>query len=252
MATDNHSTDSPFTREDVLSIVEVKVSQVQSRWQQYLAEPTGPLRESQVRVLVETLDAHAEGYLLGVGSRAEIREYDKILRQIGKRLIANARRGALRPLLKEENLDPSHAWFSDLQRHDLECEMALFDAEARFESRYSHWHAEALDKIVRVEPSPSQLPGENSERPTFSGMAGNDIGQRIRKLRERCGWSQDILAEKTGLAKSSISEHENGKKKPNGKALGYYMQTFGKELNIVLQLPGLEEPDRSEQKRTKS
>ena len=225
--------DSPFTREDVIAIVEAKVSRVQSRWQQYVAEPNAPLRESQVRVLVEMLDANAEGYILGVVSKAEITEYDKTLRDIGNLLIANARRGALRPLLKAENLGSSHARFSDLERHDLECEVALFDAEARFESRYSHWHAEALDKI--------------------SGMAGNDIGRRIRELRERCGWSQDVLAEKTGLAKSSISEHENGKSRPNRKALLYYSQALSKELGISLRLPGLtEEPNENEQKRTKS
>ncbi len=40
------------------------------------------------------------------------------------------------------------------------------------------------------------------------------FGRRIRKLREKRGWTQVYLAEHTGLGSVYISQLENGKKEP--------------------------------------
>jgi DNA-binding XRE family transcriptional regulator len=46
-----------------------------------------------------------------------------------------------------------------------------------------------------------------------------------------CGWSDNQLAEKTGIDKKSIVSHRLGRRKPNPKTLKEYAQAFSRELN---------------------
>ena len=47
----------------------------------------------------------------------------------------------------------------------------------------------------------------------------NNIGEKIRKLRESKGWSQKELGEKVGLKQSNIGNIESGKNKLNKMAV---------------------------------
>lgn len=38
------------------------------------------------------------------------------------------------------------------------------------------------------------------------------LGNRIRKLRKKCGWTQVVMAEKVGLDRSFIADVERGKR----------------------------------------
>jgi DNA-binding XRE family transcriptional regulator len=56
-------------------------------------------------------------------------------------------------------------------------------------------------------------------------------GQLIRYFRERCGWTQEQLAEKINLSRDSIIDHEQGRTKPSRRNLLKYSELFDKELN---------------------
>ena len=56
------------------------------------------------------------------------------------------------------------------------------------------------------------------------------IGDKVRRARNQLGWTTKMLAEKTGLSQSYISEIENGHKSPSAKAV--------MRLAATLSLPG--------------
>lgn len=59
------------------------------------------------------------------------------------------------------------------------------------------------------------------------------IGSRIRKLRENAGWTQDDLAEKTGLKRPNISRIESGRYNTGQDILSKISMALGKRLDIT-------------------
>jgi len=58
-------------------------------------------------------------------------------------------------------------------------------------------------------------------------MKNNVLASRIKKLRHRNGFSQEELAEKTGLSLRTIQRIENGETEPRGDSLKRLAMTFG-------------------------
>ena len=55
-------------------------------------------------------------------------------------------------------------------------------------------------------------------------------GSKIKRLRVECGWSQNVLATKTGLDKKQIQRHENDRVKPTPATMKVYADAFAKDL----------------------
>lgn len=60
------------------------------------------------------------------------------------------------------------------------------------------------------------------------------IAQNIKRLREECCLTQEQLADKVGVDKRRIQEHESGKKTPRLQSCKDYAQAFSKELGRKL------------------
>ena len=67
------------------------------------------------------------------------------------------------------------------------------------------------------------------------------IGANIERLRKECGWSLDVLSQKTGLDKKSILNHVHGRSKPNPRTQREYAQAFTKELRRAITANDLEQ-----------
>jgi DNA-binding XRE family transcriptional regulator len=52
----------------------------------------------------------------------------------------------------------------------------------------------------------------------------------IRLLREECGWTQEKLAEKVGVSRDSVMDHEAKRAKPSPKTLKAYRDVFSEAL----------------------
>lgn len=65
-------------------------------------------------------------------------------------------------------------------------------------------------------------------------------GQNIDRLRKECGWSFDMLANKTGIDKKLILSHVNKSKKPHPRTMRDYAQAFAKALNRQITAADLE------------
>ncbi|AQA04179.1 hypothetical protein BVC93_19040 [Mycobacterium sp. MS1601] len=70
----------------------------------------------------------------------------------------------------------------------------------------------------------------------------NAIGQRIRQLRSGMGWSLRELAEKSGVAASTVSSLERGQSMPSVGSLHKLGRAFGMTLGNLLEV---DDPDRS-------
>lgn len=60
------------------------------------------------------------------------------------------------------------------------------------------------------------------------------VAQNIKRLREECCLTQEQLADKVGVDKRRIQEHESGKKTPRLQSCKDYAQAFSKELDRKL------------------
>jgi hypothetical protein len=74
-----------------------------------------------------------------------------------------------------------------------------------------------------------------------SSVAQNIIGRNIDRLKTECGWSLDVLADKTGIDKKLVHSHVHGKHKPNPKTLKEYAQAFTKQLGRQITANNLKE-----------
>ena len=63
------------------------------------------------------------------------------------------------------------------------------------------------------------------------------LGLRIRKLRKRGGWTQVVLAERTGVDRSFLADVERGKR--NISILNLYLLAKGLNVSLSRLLSGL-------------
>lgn len=56
----------------------------------------------------------------------------------------------------------------------------------------------------------------------------------LRKRRYELGWSNTLVAKKSGYAKEAIRSWENGRSSPNLRAVRVWGETLGLELNISI------------------
>jgi hypothetical protein len=66
------------------------------------------------------------------------------------------------------------------------------------------------------------------------------VGRNIDRLRKECGWSFDVLAEKTGLDKKLTLGHVNEGKGTRPNTLKIYADAFAKRLNRPVTVAELE------------
>ena len=66
-----------------------------------------------------------------------------------------------------------------------------------------------------------------------------NLGERLRELRIREGWSQRELAERSRISQTTISQIENGKRNPSADVLKRLVGALGVSANFLL---GNEEP----------
>jgi transcriptional regulator with XRE-family HTH domain len=57
------------------------------------------------------------------------------------------------------------------------------------------------------------------------------LGSRVRQLREAKGWTQEVLAERSGLDRSYIAGIEAGLRNPSIKAVGKIARGLGTTLS---------------------
>jgi transcriptional regulator with XRE-family HTH domain len=68
------------------------------------------------------------------------------------------------------------------------------------------------------------------------------LGDRVRRLREDRGWSQEVLAERADLHFTYVSQIERGARNPGLNVLGQLARAFGVTLPDLVS--HLREPDR--------
>lgn len=72
-----------------------------------------------------------------------------------------------------------------------------------------------------------------------SGKLDTYLGQEIQRRRAEKGWSQEYLAEMTGLHRTYISQLERGLKSPSVRVLSHITRAF--EVTMSEFLKGVEE-----------
>jgi transcriptional regulator with XRE-family HTH domain len=53
------------------------------------------------------------------------------------------------------------------------------------------------------------------------------LGANVRRLRKQCGWSQDVLADKSGLHRAHVGEIERGESNVTIQTLKILADTLG-------------------------
>jgi transcriptional regulator with XRE-family HTH domain len=61
----------------------------------------------------------------------------------------------------------------------------------------------------------------------------SDLAEKIKKLRQERGWSQEYLADKVGIGQQYISKYESGKLSPSFKTLAKLADTFGVSVDFL-------------------
>lgn len=87
-------------------------------------------------------------------------------------------------------------------------------------------------EVIRHKLPPDLALLASSFRAEEATTPPRSIGEQIRQYRKDCRWTQDDLAEKTGIDKKTIVSHELDRtKKMRYKTRGEYEQAFTKKLN---------------------
>ena len=60
------------------------------------------------------------------------------------------------------------------------------------------------------------------------------IGLRLKELRDAKGWTQDDLAEATGMNRVTIAKYEAGRSEPKSASLGKLAMALGVDANTIL------------------
>jgi len=70
------------------------------------------------------------------------------------------------------------------------------------------------------------------------GMSGTKaaLGERIRELRTKRGWTQQQLAERVGVQQKQISSYERGANIPSGQTFIALSEAFSVSLDFLAQL----------------
>jgi hypothetical protein len=186
-----------FETRAAISRVAIAVSRINASWLEWCVEfGDGMDFDSKiVEVLVGTLDAHAEAYLEEVRGDDDLRPYLSHLRLVGRALITNAEQNShlqdpysekrLRQIAESSGdyLARKHWMTAEQQEVVLAAEIEKVRdgvmekslewnswhvqitsrIETRFEARYAHWAAEAMERIHRLEAT---MAAETSERRT--------------------------------------------------------------------------------------
>lgn len=61
-----------------------------------------------------------------------------------------------------------------------------------------------------------------------------DLGQKVRRLRESREWSQSELARRSGVTKSAISTYELGIRTPSADVVFAFAKVFGVSADYLL------------------
>jgi hypothetical protein len=169
--------EDPFSDPAINRQIVTDVLRLESAWLDWNAEGgEGSFDDRIVTTLVDTLDAHAKALLKAVDRDSSVPEYLKDVRRVGALLIENAARNSVlrnpyeakwpvpsetvRPLGPETVGHPFSAAVTERARAEAEalrCEQAerwghwrnqiVSRIEMRFEARYRHWQAEALERV---------------------------------------------------------------------------------------------------------
>jgi ribosome-binding protein aMBF1 (putative translation factor) len=85
---------------------------------------------------------------------------------------------------------------------------------------------------------PKSRPKAASYEPARRKAVSPDIrvrlGERIRKLRVRRGWSQEDLAAHSGIGRPFLSNVENGRREPGLRSLQDLAETFGLSISQLM------------------
>ena len=175
--------DDSFSDPTINKRIQADVLHLQSACLEWSAEPTARNLDDQVvATLVETLDAHARHYFCKVDREGLIPRYINFLRGVGIALLRNAEeRSLLQDPYSDDRLREMAESSGDfiLRKDSLTCqerEVAICKAierlreafgesrvkwhqwkngmssrlEVRFEARYRHWEAAALNQVLRM------------------------------------------------------------------------------------------------------
>jgi hypothetical protein len=180
---------SPFDNPTILARITADVSRIQSSWLEWNAEPTTDDFDAKIgETLVDTLDAHARAYLEAVDGNSRLPEYQDPLRRVGSALIKYSEEqsflsdpysedrlreiaensgnfmsqipfltSAERESAVQKEVECIRSEFMPQAMKSLEWRSQLrFRIETRFEARYRHWTAEAIERAFRHVEAPNK------------------------------------------------------------------------------------------------
>lgn len=75
------------------------------------------------------------------------------------------------------------------------------------------------------------------------------VGSKIKSLREKHGWDQDVLADKLDISRVSVSRYENGSRKANQDMLFKLADVFNVSINEFFPYPDNIKPLKSKTKK---
>lgn len=142
----------PLNGPAIAARIKADVLRAQSGWFEWNAEHTaGDVDTKVVETAVEVLDAYARGYLEAIDRSWQLPGYGRLLRQIGSEYIKNVE-------------EPIASHYSDRERRG----QLLRRIETRFQARYLHWEAEAIDRVQAAgglsKPDQAQVPAVDANR----------------------------------------------------------------------------------------
>ena len=68
----------------------------------------------------------------------------------------------------------------------------------------------------------------------MSNKLQRSFGARVREFRDKAGWTQEILSEKTGISVQHISNIENGHREPCLGNMSKLAKAFGLKLSELV------------------